>query len=198
MVKFMKLHLVIIICILSLALLAGCGGEKKPEQKAPGTVTQTPAVPTMPKIEPGTPQAAYKDMADAVAAFDGAKLYGLLSTGSKTQLDSMLANMKKEPTFAKSPFAAVTDGAGLLAKQFESYKNEGGHGLDAMYKDQGFLAGALNDCKVEGDKATITEPNGGLVTLLKEGGAWKIDLPANYLMAIPPKPTVPKNAQGAV
>ncbi len=192
----MKLHLVIIIAVLSLTLLVGCGGEKKPEQKAPGTVAQTPAAPTMPKIEPGTPQAAYKDMADAVAMFDGAKLYGLLSAASKAQLDGMLANIKKESTFAKSPFAAVTDGAGLLAKQFEIYKNEGGHGLDAMYKDQGFLAGALNECKVEGDKATITEPNGGLVTIIKEGGAWKIDLPANFLMAIPPKPEIPKGAKG--
>ncbi len=193
----MKLHFVIIIAVLSLILLAGCGGEKKPELQAPGTATQTPAVPTMPKIEPGTPQAAYKDMADAVAAFDAVKLYGLLSNNSKAQLDAMLANMKKEATFAKSPFAAVTDGAGLLVKQFEIYKNEGGHGLDALYKDQGFLASALNDCKVEADKATIAEPNGGLVSLVKENGAWKIDLPANFLMAIPPKPEIPKGAQGA-
>ena len=193
----MKLHFVIIIAILSLMLLVGCGGEKKPEQKAPGAVAQTPAVPTMPKIEPGTPQAAYKDMADAVAVFDAAKLYGILSTASKAQLDAMLANMKKESSFAKSPFAAVTDGAGLLAKQFEIYKNEGGHGLDVMYKDQGFLATALTDCKIDGDKATISEPNGGQTVLIKEGGAWKIDLPAGYLMAVPPKPTMPKGAKGA-
>jgi hypothetical protein len=194
----MKLHFVIIIAVLSLTLLAGCGGEKKPEQQAPGAAAQTQAVPTMPKIEPGTPQAAYMDMANAVASFDAAKLYGLLSNGSKAQLDAMLANLKKEPTFAKSPFAAVTDGVGLLAKQFEIYKSEGGHGLDALYKDQGFLAGALNDCKVEADKATIAEPNGGLVLLVKEDGAWKIDLPANFLMAIPPKPAIPKGAKGAV
>jgi hypothetical protein len=193
----MKLHLVIIIAALSLMLLAGCGGEKKPEQQAPGAAAQTPAVPTMPKIEPGTPQAAYMDMANAVASFDAAKLYGLLSTASKAQLDAMLANLKKESTFAKSPFATVTDGAGLLAKQFEIYKGEGGHGLDALYKDQGFLATALNDCKVEADKATIAEPNGGLVLLVKESDAWKIDLPANFLMAVPPKPEIPKGAKGA-
>lgn len=187
---------IIIVLCLAAALLAGCGGEKKPEQ-APGAVAQTTAVPTMPTIEPGTPQAAYMDMAVAVAAFDAAKLYGILSAASKTQLDGMLANMRKEPTFAKSPFAEVTDGAGLLAKQFEIYKSEGGHGLDVLYKDQGFLAGALNDCKIEGDKATIAEPNGGQTLLVKEGGAWKIDLPANYLMAVPPKPTIPKGAQGA-
>jgi hypothetical protein len=192
----MKLHSTIIIGILSLALLAGCGGEKKPEQKAPGTVAQTPTIPTMPAIEAGTAQAAYKDMADAVATFDAAKLYGLLSANSRAQFDAMLANMKKELTFAKSPFAAVTDGAGLLGKQFEIYKSEGGHGLDVLYKDQGFLAGALNTCKIDGDKATINEPNGGLVTLLKEGGVWKIDLPANFLMAVPPKPEIPKGAKG--
>jgi hypothetical protein len=191
----MKLFSAIITGILSLILLAGCGGEKKPEEKAPGTVAGAQAAPTMPTIEPGTPQAAYKDMADAVASFDAAKLYGMLSANSRAQLDAMLANMKKEPTFAKSPYAGVTDGAGLLGKQFEIYKTEGGHGIDAMYKDQGFLAGALNDCKVEGDKATITEPNGGLVTLLKEGGVWKIDLPANFLMAVPPAPKVPEGAK---
>jgi len=191
----MKLHLVIIFCVLGLMLFAGCGGEKKLEQQTPVTVSQTPPVPTMPTIEPGTPQAAYKDMADAVAAFDASKLYGLLSAASKTQLDDMLANMKKETTFAKSPFAGVADGAGLLAKQFELYKSEGGHGLDAIYKDQGFLAGALTDCKIDGDKATITEPNGGLVALVKEGNTWKIDLPANFLLAVPPKPEVPKGAK---
>lgn len=188
-----RLFIILSVLAMGLMVFPGCGGEKKAtsnaEDKTAAPATQTGKTPpSMPNIEVGSPQAAYKDMADAVAAFDANKLYGLLSTPAKTQLDGLFNNLKKEKSFASSPYSQTKNGQELLTKQFEIYKNEGAKGIEVIYKDQGFLATALSTCKVEGEKASISEPNGGTVLLIKESGAWKVDFPADTLLQVPPPP----------
>jgi hypothetical protein len=144
-----------------------------------------------------TPEAAFKEFQAAVKAKDGDKAWNLLSKDAQSQMEVGVKTIKAllEPMFKQlekatpAELKAAEEKMGMTLAEFKALDAKGfftlglkkadkapqGKGLDEI------ASATLENVKVEGDKATGTVKTANKsvpIQFVKEGGSWKIMLPA--------------------